>query len=151
MQPERFVEAVQVPESGLTHTSLVGSRKQSVEDVECLFGHALIEFMEEKQYSNEANYLKVIRNWRRAVDERDLPCRYVIEFLKCEWVNGSTTLVLLIIHFFCCLGILMALKVSLVKFWLLSSLTLSLESGDHNTLIISESLYPIHGHAPQMM
>ena len=73
VQLERFVEAVEVPESGLTHTALVGSRKQSVEDVERLFGLALIEFMEEKQYSNEAKYLKVIRNWRRAVDERGLP------------------------------------------------------------------------------
>lgn len=51
----------------------MGSRKQSVEDVERLFGLALIEFMEEKQYRNEAKYLKVIRNWRRAVDERGLP------------------------------------------------------------------------------
>ena len=29
--------------------------------------------MEEKQYSNEAEYLKVIRNWLRAVEERGLP------------------------------------------------------------------------------
>jgi hypothetical protein len=29
--------------------------------------------MEEKQYRNEAKYLKVIRNWRRAVDESGLP------------------------------------------------------------------------------
>ena len=28
--------------------------------------------MEEKQYNSEAKYLKVIRNWRRAVDERGL-------------------------------------------------------------------------------
>ena len=48
-------------------------RKQSVEDVERLFGLALIKFMEEKQYGNEAKYLKVIRNWRRAIDERGLP------------------------------------------------------------------------------
>ena len=48
---ERFVEAV------LTHTALVGSRKQSVEDVERLFGLPLIEFMEEKQYTSEAKYL----------------------------------------------------------------------------------------------
>ncbi len=73
MRLERFVEAVEVPESGLTHTALVGSRKQSVEDVERLFGLALIKFMEEKQYRNEAKYLKVIRNWRCAVDERGLP------------------------------------------------------------------------------
>ena len=73
MRLERFVEAVEAPESGLTHTALVGSHKQSVEDVERLFGFALIEFMEEKQYNSEAKYLKVIRNWRRAVDERGLP------------------------------------------------------------------------------
>ena len=29
--------------------------------------------MEEKQYNSEAKYLKVNRNWRRAVDERRLP------------------------------------------------------------------------------
>ena len=69
----KIVEALEVPESGLTHRALVGSRKQSVEDVERLFGLALIDFMEEKQYSNEAKYLKVIRNWQRAVDERGLP------------------------------------------------------------------------------
>ena len=45
MRLERFVEAVQVPESGLTHTALVGRRKQSVEDVERLFG---LQFMEKK-------------------------------------------------------------------------------------------------------
>ena len=57
MRLERFVEAVQVPESGLTHTALVGRRKQSVEDVERLFGLPLIEFLEKKQYTSEAKYL----------------------------------------------------------------------------------------------
>ena len=44
---------MQVPESGLTHTALVGSRKQLIEAVERLFGLPLIEFMEEKQYTSE--------------------------------------------------------------------------------------------------
>ena len=69
---ERFVEALQDTESGLTYPALVGTRKQSVEDVERLFGEPLIAFMEHKKYSSEAQYLRIIRNWRRAVDERGL-------------------------------------------------------------------------------
>ena len=64
------MEAIKAPKSGLTYVALVGSRKQSVEDVERLFGVPLIQYMEKKQYHLEAKYLKVIRNWRRAVDER---------------------------------------------------------------------------------
>lgn len=43
-----------------------------MEDVERLFGPGLISFMENRQYKSEARYLKVVRNWRRAVDERGL-------------------------------------------------------------------------------
>lgn len=69
---ERFTEALQDPSSGLTYPALVGSRKQSVQNVERLFGEPLIEFMEKKKYESEANYLRIICNWRRAVDERGL-------------------------------------------------------------------------------
>ena len=69
---ERFVEALQDDDSGLTYPALVGTRKQSVEDVERLFGESLIQFMERKSYSVEAKYLRTIRNWRRAVDGRGL-------------------------------------------------------------------------------
>ena len=47
-------------------------RKQSVEDVEQLFGESVITWMENKGYSNEAEYLRVIRNWRRVSNERGL-------------------------------------------------------------------------------
>ena len=43
-----------------------------MEDVERLFGLPLMKWMERKGYSNEALYLRVVRNWRRACDERGL-------------------------------------------------------------------------------
>lgn len=58
--------------AGLTHTALSGVRKQSVEDVERLFGDPVIKWMVRKGYTHEAEYLRVIRNWRRACDERGL-------------------------------------------------------------------------------
>ena len=63
---------MQDPSTGLTYPSLTGIRKQSVEDVERLFGLGVIKFMEEHGYEAEAKYLKLVRNWRRAVDERGL-------------------------------------------------------------------------------
>ena len=70
---ETFVEALKDPSTGLTYPALTGVRKQSVDDVERLFGEGVIKFMEEHKYENEAKYLKTVRNWRRAVDERGLP------------------------------------------------------------------------------
>lgn len=69
---ERFVEALQDPKSGLTYPALVGTRKQSVEDVERLFGEPLIEYMTLKNYTSEAQYLSIIRNWRNAIDKRGI-------------------------------------------------------------------------------
>lgn len=69
---ERFEEAVHDSTSGLTYTALSGVRKQSVEDVERLFGEPLVSWMKNKGYSAEADYLQVIHNWRRASDERGL-------------------------------------------------------------------------------
>ena len=43
-----------------------------MEDVERLFGEGVIRFMEQHKYENEAKYLRTVRNWRRAVDERGL-------------------------------------------------------------------------------
>ena len=56
----------------MTYTALSGVRKQSVEDVERLFSEDLIKWMEGKEYTSEANHLRIIRNWRRACDERGL-------------------------------------------------------------------------------
>lgn len=69
---ERFVEALYDPEAELTYTALTGVRKQSVEDVERLFGSTVIAFMEKHQYEDEARYLRRVRNWRRSIDERGL-------------------------------------------------------------------------------
>ena len=79
---ERFVEALQDPESGLTHPALVGTRKQSIEDIERLFGERLIAFMDKKQYTSEASYLRLVRNWRRATDERGISDSQRQEFSK---------------------------------------------------------------------
>ena len=43
-----------------------------MEDVERLFSLPLMEWMEKKGYSNEALYLRVVQNWRRACDEQGL-------------------------------------------------------------------------------
>lgn len=72
IQLERFEEALHDPTTGLTYTALSGVRKQSVEDVERLFGDPLITWMEGKGYRNEAAYLTAVRGWRRATDERGL-------------------------------------------------------------------------------
>lgn len=67
---EKFVEALNDPSTGLTYPALTGVRKQSIEDVERLFGDGVIKFMEEHRYDPEAKYLRHVRNWRRSVDER---------------------------------------------------------------------------------
>ena len=70
-QLKRFEEALHDSSSGLTYTALSGVCKQSVEDVERLFGDSLIKCME-KSYTVEAEYIHVVCNWRRACDERGL-------------------------------------------------------------------------------
>jgi len=37
-----------------------------------LFGESVINWMERKGYTTEAEYLRVIRNWRHSCDERGL-------------------------------------------------------------------------------
>ena len=72
VQLERFEKALHDSSAGLTYTALSGVCKQSVEDVERLFGDSVINWMEIKGYNVEAEYLRVICNWRRACDERGL-------------------------------------------------------------------------------
>ena len=69
---ERFVEALTDKHAGLTYPALTGVRKQSVQDVERLFGFGVIEFMNNKNYKEECELLTAVRNWRRAIDERGL-------------------------------------------------------------------------------
>lgn len=69
---ERYNEALLDHSSGLTHTSLAGLRKQSVQDAERMFSTQLADFMKRKGYTFEEKYVRVVCNWRRANDERGL-------------------------------------------------------------------------------
>ena len=64
------MEAVYDNDTSLSYHALIGTRKQSVSDVEQIFSAGVLAFMERKGYSFEAEYVRVIRNWRRACDER---------------------------------------------------------------------------------
>ena len=66
------MEALYDPTTNLTYPALIGARKQSVSDVERLFSSEMVQFMESKGYTAEAQYLSVVHNWRRASDERGL-------------------------------------------------------------------------------
>ncbi len=66
------MEAVYDDEAKLSYHALVGTRKQSVSDVEQVFSSRVLQFFEAKGYATEAQYVRVIRNWRRACDERGL-------------------------------------------------------------------------------
>ena len=76
----------------MTYPALVGSRKQSVEDAERLFSSSLLKFMEKKDYKYEAQYIRAIRGWRQACDQRGLSelerCRYNYNLLKSYWKSG---------------------------------------------------------------
>ena len=82
---KRFIEALEEPKTGLTYPALTGIRKQSVEDIERLFGQGVIDFMKDKNYNEEAEYVQKVRNWRKAIDERGLKeekrQQYITEFL----------------------------------------------------------------------
>lgn len=82
---ERFVEALSDQSSGLTYPALTGSRKQSVVDAERMFRPSLTDFFEKKKYKYEANYTRVIWNWRRSCDECGLSelkrCKFNHQFL----------------------------------------------------------------------
>ena len=82
MELERFDEAAHDESTRLTYTALSGVRKQSVEDVERLFSHEMVEWMEHKGYSDEANYLRAVRGWRRACDERGVSSQQHSELNK---------------------------------------------------------------------
>jgi len=58
----------------LTYPGVTGAHI-SVLDAERLFSPVLTDFMSNKGYQFEANYIWAIWNWRRAGDERGLPER----------------------------------------------------------------------------
>lgn len=70
----------------MTYPALTGQRKQSVQDAEILFSEGVQLFMEKKNYEYEVKYIKAVRNWRRACDERGLSslqrCRFNYELLQ---------------------------------------------------------------------
>ncbi len=76
------MEALQSPGTGLTYPALTEVRKQSVQDVERLFGPGVIAFMTSGSYNTGAKYLSIIRNWRRAIDERGLEETQRQQFLQ---------------------------------------------------------------------
>ena len=80
LQVQRFCEAAEDPSSGLTYSALTGLKKQSIGDVERLFSSEVAEFMERRNYTYEAEYVRTIHNWRRATDERGLSQQQRSEF-----------------------------------------------------------------------
>ena len=83
---ERFTEALYDESANLTFTALTGRRKQSIRDVENLFSSSVADFMDRNKYEYEAQFVNVVRNWRRASDERGLTqlqrCRFNYELLN---------------------------------------------------------------------
>ncbi len=86
MKVERFTEALYDPSTNLTYPALTGQRKQSIRDVEVLFSLGVEKFMEQKGYEVEAKYIRAIRQWRLACDQRGLTqlqrCHYNYELLR---------------------------------------------------------------------
>lgn len=76
------MEALQDPSAKITYPALTGVRKQSVSDVERLFSTDMVGFMERKGYTAEALFIRVVRDWRRACDERGLSGEIRSEFNK---------------------------------------------------------------------
>ena len=56
----------------ILYHGLIGTRKQSVSDVEQMFSSRVLEFFERKGYTIEAEYVTTIRDWCRACDKRGL-------------------------------------------------------------------------------
>ena len=86
MRLERFTEALGDESVGLTYPALTGQRKQSVQDAEILFSEGVEKFMERNGYLFEEEFIRVVRNWRRACDERGLSslqrCKYNYQLLE---------------------------------------------------------------------
>lgn len=66
------MEAVYDEGAQLSYHALVGTRKQSVSDVEQIFSKDVLNFFKSNNYAFEAKYVEPIYNWRRACDERGL-------------------------------------------------------------------------------
>ena len=82
MELARYMEAVYDSEVQLSYHALIGKHKYSVFDAEQLFGSIVLNFFENKQYLTVAEYVRVIRNWHRACDERGQRIQYHDDFLS---------------------------------------------------------------------
>lgn len=69
---DAFDEAMRNPKTGLTHTALVGKRKQSVTDAEKLLSYHVCHFLKEKGYLAEAKYVEIVAKWHEASDGRGM-------------------------------------------------------------------------------
>ena len=70
---EHYLDALKDESACLTYSALVGQRKQSVQDAERMFSKSLEDFFKKDQkYHEEYRYVKAVRGWRRACDERGL-------------------------------------------------------------------------------
>lgn len=76
------MEALYDPSTKLTYPALTGARKQSISDVERMFSKEMESFMTRKGYTPEAKYISVVRNWRRACDQRGLSQQERKQFLQ---------------------------------------------------------------------
>ena len=66
------MEAVHNDVAKLSYHALIGTCKQSVSDVEQIFSSRVLDFLERNGHTIEAEYVKMIRDWRRACNERGL-------------------------------------------------------------------------------
>ena len=60
------------PDTHLSYHALIGTRKQSISDVEKMFSESVLKFLEQKGCDKETTYVHVIINWRKASDMRGL-------------------------------------------------------------------------------
>lgn len=67
---DAFDEAMRDPSTDLTHTALVGKRKQSVTDAEKLLSYHVAQFLDKNGHSVEARYVQTVAKWHEASDGR---------------------------------------------------------------------------------
>ena len=84
---DRFTEALHDEQSGMTFPALTGQRKQSVRDAEIFFSEDVEKFMSKKGYKYEEMFVRTVRNWRHACDQRGLSslkrCKFNYQLLNC--------------------------------------------------------------------
>ncbi|CAB3978040.1 Hypothetical predicted protein, partial [Paramuricea clavata] len=90
---QHFRDALHDPTTGLTYEALTGKNKQSVPDCERLINPGVIAFLERNGHVKDANVVKRLHNWHKAVDgrglteeERSLYCRAMKEWLLDDWM-----------------------------------------------------------------